>query len=303
MAFSHHFDPTVAARIRHPRHRRAHPACRPMPSPSAACSARSSPRAGGTRVAVGYDGRLTSPDLEQALVDGLRASGMEALRIGRGPTPMLYYTATTLETDGAVMVTGSHNPPDYNGFKMMLGRKPFFGQQILQIGALAAAGDVVPEASRHGADGRHRRRLRRPPARRLGRRRPHAESGLGQRQRRRRRRAGEAGGLAAGRAHRAERHHRRPLPGASSGPDRAGEPGATDRRGAQPQGRYRHRLRRRRRPHRPGRRHRRDPVRRPADGGAGARRAEGPSRRARSSPTSRPARCCSTKSPRPAARR
>jgi phosphomannomutase len=104
-------------------------------------------RNGGTRVAVGYDGRLTSPELEQALVDGLRASGMEALRIGRGPTPMLYYTATKLETDGAVMVTGSHNPPDYNGFKMMLGRKPFFGQQILQIGALAETGDVVEEAA------------------------------------------------------------------------------------------------------------------------------------------------------------
>jgi phosphomannomutase len=104
-------------------------------------------RSGGKRVAVGYDGRLTSPELEQALVAGLRASGMEALRIGRGPTPMLYYAATTQETDGAVMVTGSHNPADYNGFKMMLGRKPFFGEQILQIGTLAAAGDVVPEAT------------------------------------------------------------------------------------------------------------------------------------------------------------
>jgi phosphomannomutase len=103
-------------------------------------------RGGGKRVAVGYDGRLTSPELEQALVAGLRASGMEALRIGRGPTPMLYYAATTQETDGAVMVTGSHNPADYNGFKMMLGRKPFFGEQILQIGTLATAGDVVPEA-------------------------------------------------------------------------------------------------------------------------------------------------------------
>jgi phosphomannomutase len=104
-------------------------------------------RDGGTRVAVGYDGRLTSPALEQALVDGLRASGIEVVRIGLGPTPMLYYTATKLETDGAVMVTGSHNPPDYNGFKMMWGRKPFFGEQIQQIGRLAASGDVVPEAT------------------------------------------------------------------------------------------------------------------------------------------------------------
>ena len=104
-------------------------------------------RAGGTVVAVGYDGRLSSPELEAALVEGLRLSGMEVLRVGCGPTPMLYYAATTLETDGCVMVTGSHNPPDYNGFKMMLGRKPFFGAQIQELGRLAAAGDVVEEAA------------------------------------------------------------------------------------------------------------------------------------------------------------
>ena len=103
-------------------------------------------RAGGTTVAVGYDGRLSSPDLEPELVRGLMACGLEVLRMGCGPTPMLYYTATTLETAGAVMVTGSHNPPDYNGFKMMLGRKPFFGEQIKRIGTMAAAGDVVAEA-------------------------------------------------------------------------------------------------------------------------------------------------------------
>ena len=104
-------------------------------------------RAGGTVVAVGYDGRLSSPELEAALVEGLRLSGMEVLRVGCGPTPMLYYAATTLETDGCIMVTGSHNPPDYNGFKMMLGRKPFFGAQIQELGRLAAAGDVVDEAA------------------------------------------------------------------------------------------------------------------------------------------------------------
>jgi phosphomannomutase len=145
MSFSYHFDPTVLREydIRGIVGRTLHSADafaigRVFGSIVA--------RSGGKRVAVGYDGRLTSPELEHALVDGLRASGMEAMRVGRGPTPMLYYTATTRETDGAVMVTGSHNPPDYNGFKMMLGRKPFFGQQILQIGTLAEAGDVVPEA-------------------------------------------------------------------------------------------------------------------------------------------------------------
>jgi phosphomannomutase len=103
-------------------------------------------RGGGKTVAVGYDGRLSSPELEAALVEGLIASGTEVLRIGRGPTPMLYFAATVQKTDGAVMVTGSHNPPDYNGFKMMLGGKPFFGERIVEIGALAASGDVVPEA-------------------------------------------------------------------------------------------------------------------------------------------------------------
>jgi phosphomannomutase len=103
-------------------------------------------RAGGTTTAIGFDGRLSSPSLSEALSNGLRASGIEVLNIGRGPTPMLYYTATAMSTGGAVMVTGSHNPPDYNGFKMMLGRKPFFGSQIQDIGRMAHAGDVVAEA-------------------------------------------------------------------------------------------------------------------------------------------------------------
>jgi len=99
----------------------------------------------GATVAVGYDGRLSSPDLAAALMRGLRASGVEAINIGRGPTPMLYYAATTLQTGGAVMVTGSHNPPNYNGFKMVLAGKPFFGEQIRDLGQMAANGDVVAE--------------------------------------------------------------------------------------------------------------------------------------------------------------
>ena len=104
-------------------------------------------RAGGTTTAIGYDGRLSSPELSEAVSNGLRASGIQVLNIGRGPTPMLYYTATTMETGGAIMVTGSHNPPDYNGFKMMLGRKPFFGAQIQEIGRMARDGDVVAETA------------------------------------------------------------------------------------------------------------------------------------------------------------
>ena len=60
---------------------------------------------------------------------------------------MLYFAGYHYGADGAVMVTGSHNPPDYNGFKMMLGKKPFFGAQIQEIGRMAAEGDVVPVAT------------------------------------------------------------------------------------------------------------------------------------------------------------
>ena len=98
--------------------------------------------AGGSRVAVGYDGRLTSPELEAALVDGLAAEGAEVVRIGRGPTPMLYYGAATLGVDGGVMVTGSHNPPDHNGFKFVFQGKPFYGAAIRRLGEIALALDA-----------------------------------------------------------------------------------------------------------------------------------------------------------------
>ena len=98
-------------------------------------------RAGGTRVAVGYDGRTHSPLLEAALVEGLTASGVDVVRIGLGPTPMLYYAEATLEVDGGVQITGSHNPGEYNGFKMVLQHKPFFGADIQDLGTLAEAGD------------------------------------------------------------------------------------------------------------------------------------------------------------------
>ncbi|WP_198371966.1 phosphoglucomutase/phosphomannomutase PgmG [Roseomonas rosulenta] len=104
-------------------------------------------RAGGKRVAVGYDGRLHSPEMEAQLVAGLRACGLEVVRIGLCATPMLYFAAYDQQADGAAMVTGSHNPPDYNGFKMMIGKKPFYGAAIQEIGRMAAEGDVVPETA------------------------------------------------------------------------------------------------------------------------------------------------------------
>jgi phosphomannomutase len=99
--------------------------------------------AGGHRAAVGYDGRLTSPEFEAALVEGLAEGGADVVRIGRGPTPMLYYAAATPGdyggVDGGIMVTGSHNPPDHNGFKIVLGGKPFFGEAIQKLGEMALA--------------------------------------------------------------------------------------------------------------------------------------------------------------------
>ena len=96
--------------------------------------------AGGKSVAVGRDGRLSSPALEKALVEGLRESGIDVVRVGLGPTPMLYFAVNTLGVDGGIMVTGSHNPPTHNGFKVMLGKKPFFGPDILRMGKIAAEG-------------------------------------------------------------------------------------------------------------------------------------------------------------------
>jgi phosphomannomutase len=100
-------------------------------------------RAGGKSVAVGYDGRLSSPDLEAAVVKGLRAAGLHVHRVGLGPSPMLYYATHVLEADAGLMITGSHNPPDYNGIKMTLDGKSFFGDDIQNLGKLIAAGDFV----------------------------------------------------------------------------------------------------------------------------------------------------------------
>ncbi|WP_321390798.1 phosphoglucomutase/phosphomannomutase PgmG [Emcibacter sp.] len=99
-------------------------------------------RNGGKKVCVGYDGRLSSPDLEKSLVQGLLSTGLDVVRVGRGPTPMLYYSVFELDTDGGIMITGSHNPPDYNGFKMMIGKESCFGERIQEIGRLSATGDL-----------------------------------------------------------------------------------------------------------------------------------------------------------------
>jgi phosphomannomutase len=92
------------------------------------------------RVATGMDGRLSSPVLEAALARGMASGGVDVLRVGMGPTPMLYFAVAELGLDGGIMITGSHNPPDYNGLKMMLKGGPFYGDQILELGRRADAG-------------------------------------------------------------------------------------------------------------------------------------------------------------------
>ena len=101
--------------------------------------------AGGDKVVIGFDGRLSSPALVEALAAGLLEGGVAVTDIGRGPTPMLYFASHHLAADGAIMVTGSHNPPDHNGFKMMLQNKPFFGPQIKALGASLADMDDAAE--------------------------------------------------------------------------------------------------------------------------------------------------------------
>ncbi|HBH39184.1 MAG TPA: phosphomannomutase/phosphoglucomutase [Curvibacter sp.] len=86
-------------------------------------------RAGETRVAVGRDGRLSGPALSAALVRGLVATGIEVIDLGMVTTPMLYFAASTVCSSG-IQVTGSHNPADYNGFKMVLAGRAIYGEEI-----------------------------------------------------------------------------------------------------------------------------------------------------------------------------
>jgi phosphomannomutase len=93
------------------------------------------------RIAVGRDGRTHSAMLEAALVRGLTEGGLDIVRVGMGPSPMLYFATYHLDVDGGIQVTGSHNPADYNGFKLLLKGRSVFGGEIQEIGRRAASGD------------------------------------------------------------------------------------------------------------------------------------------------------------------
>lgn len=98
-------------------------------------------RSGGDRVVVGFDGRHSSPSLSVAVVQGLKTVGVNVERLPLGPTPMTYFAAKDRQFDGAIMITGSHNPSEYNGFKMVLQNKSVFGDMIREIGKIAAEAD------------------------------------------------------------------------------------------------------------------------------------------------------------------
>jgi phosphomannomutase/phosphoglucomutase len=105
------------------------------------------------RIAIGYDARASSPGFAKLLTDGLTASCCDVMLIGMVTTPVLYHTVFTKDVDGGVMITGSHNPPDHNGFKICLGRSALFGEQIQEIraivenGTLATGEGIVTEES------------------------------------------------------------------------------------------------------------------------------------------------------------
>lgn len=92
------------------------------------------------QVAIGRDGRLTSKQLSDNLIAGLRSTGIDVIDIGEVPTPVLYYATHSLGTGSGLMVTGSHNPPEYNGIKMVMGEKTLFGDMIQDIYACIKKG-------------------------------------------------------------------------------------------------------------------------------------------------------------------
>src|SRR3954470_16661921 len=95
---------------------------------------------GARTIAVGRDGRTHSGLLEAELIRGLTDGGMNVMQIGMGPSPMLYFATYFLDVDGGIQVTGSHNPADYNGFKLLLKGRSVFGEEIQEIGQRSASG-------------------------------------------------------------------------------------------------------------------------------------------------------------------
>lgn len=100
-------------------------------------------RQGGTAAAVGRDCRLSSPEMHEALIQGILSTGIDVLDTGLHPTPVLYYALFNLPVQGGVMVTGSHNPPEMNGFKVAVGKSTLHGAQITALYEMIARDDLT----------------------------------------------------------------------------------------------------------------------------------------------------------------
>lgn len=100
-------------------------------------------RNGAKRIAIGFDARMSSPRFRDLLVKNFNDCGIDCVSIGRVPTPVLYFAVFTKAVDGGVMITGSHNPPDHNGFKICLGKSTLFGSQIQEIKEIAVSGEFA----------------------------------------------------------------------------------------------------------------------------------------------------------------
>ena len=92
-------------------------------------------------VVIGYDGRHSSLKIHKELIKGLLSQGIEVFKIGLVPTPLLYFSMYSKKLDSGIMITGSHNPPNYNGFKMLLKNKSIVGKDILDIAKISSKGD------------------------------------------------------------------------------------------------------------------------------------------------------------------
>jgi phosphomannomutase/phosphoglucomutase len=98
---------------------------------------------GAGRISVGHDCRLSSPGLSKGLIDGLMECGVQVVDVSMVPTPLLYFSLHHLETDGGVQITGSHNPPEFNGFKICLGKATIYGEEIQEIRKISESGEFV----------------------------------------------------------------------------------------------------------------------------------------------------------------
>ncbi|MBQ5940325.1 MULTISPECIES: phosphomannomutase/phosphoglucomutase [unclassified Massilia] len=105
---------------------------------------------GERKVVIGRDGRLSGPELSAALAEGLRDAGVDVIDLGMVATPMVYFGTNVLDTRSGIMVTGSHNPPDYNGFKMVLAGEAIHGEAILALHDSIAAYDGTVAEQRGG---------------------------------------------------------------------------------------------------------------------------------------------------------